>query len=733
MENDAYAFRLDRALLKLNIMTTEFPHKNALQYIGALATRAAVAAIALVLINTSLLQSAFADPPLPLPEYTLNDINGVDLLSLNLYLHQQIANIGSKAQPLTDTVYSATSGNWLANMVAPLLGHTPEDPYVGGADSFSPAYVRGDFAACAGWEPCTIVHFGSSQEIFQNVTSSGGATTYVAVQPTGATLTQNADGTFNYTERDGTSIIFYPPNTQGALPPSLAAEEVLYPDGRILHYWYNMLPDGQIVLTSITRSDGLQLHYTYGGLTIAVSNSTAAWQPSVASSITSIGTPSSCNGGNSTCASYWVLTSVTAINNAYEYCAPTALTCSLKMSWPTTSLSWSATAAGTGLLTITDPNDHQTVYTVDDDPNGSDYTTIGDFRTTNVQLPSGGNIAYTFCGVSCPWSGGYDLPINYPDLVESVSRSGDIWTYSASVTTPPSIPSSGVVTANGIIKNSVTDPAGASETTTAYDCNAEATYLPDWSPPPVITTAYDYMRTCVNPLVEFSNWQGETFTTKDYGFEIADAVMPEGNKTVYSWDARGNLQGETLYPTPSSSLSPINLSASYYPTCSNPLTCNEPNSTTDGNGNTTNYTYNASNGALASVSFPAVAVPNVGSVTPETVYTYVQRYAWVLNSSGSYVEAATPIWVRSTETYCRRSAMTSSGCAAGAADEVTKTFYYGPNSGPNNLFLRGVEVQSDGATHITCYGYDEYGNRISITKPNAGFTSLASCDQFTAQ
>jgi hypothetical protein len=33
-------------------------------------------------------------------------------------------------------------------------------------------------------------------------------------------------------------------------------------------------------------------------------------------------------------------------------------------------------------------------------------------------------------------------------------------------------------------------------------------------------------------------------------------------------------------------------------------------------------------------------------------------------------------------------------------------------------------VTADGVSHRTCYGYDRFGNQISVTTPNAG---MASC------
>ena len=69
------------------------------------------------------------------------------------------------------------------------------------------------------------------------------------------------------------------------------------------------------------------------------------------------------------------------------------------------------------------------------------------------------------------------------------------------------------------------------------------------------------------------------------------------------------------------------------------------------------------------------------------------------------------------------------GCAL-ANDEVITAYDYGPNSGPNNLLLRGVTVTaptgngSGTLTSRTCYSYDSRGNRISETGPGA---APASC------
>jgi hypothetical protein len=157
----------------------------------------------------------------------------------------------------------------------------------------------------------------------------------------------------------------------------------------------------------------------------------------------------------------------------------------------------------------------------------------------------------------------------------------------------------------------------------------------------------------------------------------------------------------------------------------------------DALGNETDYTYDAANGKVLTVMRPSVATSAYpAGVRPQTNYTYTQQAAWVLTATAGQYVASSPIWVLSTESYCLTSPATTDSstgqvdCAAGADDKVLKTYYYGPNSGPNNLFLRGVQVQASGATHVTCYGYDPLGHQVSVTTPSAGL-SLSSCDQFT--
>jgi hypothetical protein len=111
-------------------------------------------------------------------------------------------------------------------------------------------------------------------------------------------------------------------------------------------------------------------------------------------------------------------------------------------------------------------------------------------------------------------------------------------------------------------------------------------------------------------------------------------------------------------------------------------------------------------------------------VRPETRYAYAQRYAWVKNAVGGYERSSSPIWVLIQESTCLEgpAAADGSGCITGR--EQLTVYDYGPDSGPNNLLLRGKVVMAEGVGLRTCFAYDDLGNKISETSPRA---ALASC------
>ncbi len=203
-------------------------------------------------------------------------------------------------------------------------------------------------------------------------------------------------------------------------------------------------------------------------------------------------------------------------------------------------------------------------------------------------------------------------------------------------------------------------------------------------------------------------------------------VPPEGNQVQAQNDARGNVIWVRRSPKTGAGPGYLEATATFPSDCtsSDRRTCNQPTSTSDFNGNATDYAYDSAHGGVLTVTSPAV-----NGVRPQTRSAYVQRYARVSNGVGGYVQSATPVWVVTSTSSCRTSAATgnpSSPCAT-VGDEVLTQYDYGPDSGPNNLMLRGQTVTStDGGvttTLRTCYGYDANGNRISETSPNANLTS----------
>jgi YD repeat-containing protein len=202
--------------------------------------------------------------------------------------------------------------------------------------------------------------------------------------------------------------------------------------------------------------------------------------------------------------------------------------------------------------------------------------------------------------------------------------------------------------------------------------------------------------------------------------------LPEGQQYHIGY-LRGNVSGVRAVARPGTGAADLTSSTLYEISCSNVRICNRPKSTTDSNGNRTDFTYDPTHGGLRTETGPAVnpgSGSGAGLVRPETRHHYQQRSAWISDGAGSYQASAAPIWVRTSTSTCRASAATgneSAPCAGG--DEVLTTYDYGPDSGPNNLQVRGTIVSAGGESLRTCFGYDALGNKISETRPRAGLTT----------
>jgi hypothetical protein len=202
-----------------------------------------------------------------------------------------------------------------------------------------------------------------------------------------------------------------------------------------------------------------------------------------------------------------------------------------------------------------------------------------------------------------------------------------------------------------------------------------------------------------SPLLIRTNFRGGGIMTL-----LRDSRMNVIKRTYSSTDNTTVLTSETHFSTD----------------CLNILTCNKPEWAKDVSGNQTDFEYDPVHGNLVRETGPAV-----NGVRPETRYQYGQRYTWLKGSGSAYVKSADPIWVLESESYCRTSNHSNGACAAGASDEVVTTYDHGPDSGPNNLWLRGTAVTSEGVTLRSCITYDDFGNVIAETSPNANQSSCS--------
>jgi hypothetical protein len=222
-----------------------------------------------------------------------------------------------------------------------------------------------------------------------------------------------------------------------------------------------------------------------------------------------------------------------------------------------------------------------------------------------------------------------------------------------------------------------------------------------------------------------SNAKGTTYYTygTDFGSQgLKSFRTADGQETIFTRDARDNVTMIRTKAKPGSGIEDIVYTAAYPTSCSNRKTCNQPIYTVDERGNRTDYTYHEPSGAVLSITGPAV-----NGIRPETRYTYVLRNAWIASAAGGYEQVPDPVWLLASTSLCRSSAPTGNPDApcALADDEVRTTYDYGPEAGPNNLFLRSMVVSSGGGQSLrSCYEYDKLGRQVTRTEPSA---NLASC------
>lgn len=150
---------------------------------------------------------------------------------------------------------------------------------------------------------------------------------------------------------------------------------------------------------------------------------------------------------------------------------------------------------------------------------------------------------------------------------------------------------------------------------------------------------------------------------------------------------------------PSTGLPDIVTSATYPSSCGDPA-CNQPLSTTDARGNTTDYAYDSTHGGLLSVTGPA---PSGSGTRPEARYSYTE-------TSGEYRLTGVST--------CGSGA--ASACV-GTSNESLIVIGYDANGNVISLEERSGNTSGAGAVTATrTMTYDGVGNLLTVDGPISG-------------
>lgn len=514
------------------------------------------------------------------------------------------------------------------------------------------------------WGTAGVAGGNASQGVIQYCGAGG---TYMAVVGTSITLFCQSQGAFSPVRQDGTRL------------ETLSGGAYRFTRGDGTTYTYTpQYSGGPALLTEIRAPSGLVATVTYTTATAgsATQSRINAVQRNDGFQLRYTYTS---NVLSTTSFDWYRLIGVKAVNLTVDYCDPAALSCTYSITWPSATYTLTTQGDGSVTYTIADQAGRQTRIT------SSRVFSDVPYYVTGLKLPASATTdLFTYQYVQNPQLGRYISQANTPR--------GN-WQY-----TPSQTPAGSLV----YVAYQFQSPTGRTGAVLTID-------------------QYDPQN--ISPLTSVTTADGSFFSFDNVNpaNRLLQASRPD-QETIdsYSYDARGNITAIVTTPTAGSGLSPLTrASAAYDSSCANTLTCNKPNWTRDAMTRQTDYTYDPNHGGILTVTLPA----DSNGVRPQRRFAYTQRYAWYKNSSGSIVQAPSPVWLLTAERYCRTSAYVSGSCTP-TSDEVVIAYDYGPTSGANNLLLRGVTTTADSITHRTCYGYDKFGNRISETMPNA---ALGSC------
>jgi RHS repeat-associated protein len=549
----------------------------------------AAALPSLFFVSHAMAQSVGTDQPPPVRSPI--DANGINLINGSLYFGQVQIAVGVPG-----------SGGLVR-------------AYLGGLGSGA-LFSRDNLAG-------TINSSGSTYTVSVGAWSASftlSGSTFTSQQGDGSTLTLS--GT-NYTlvMRDGSTAVF---STTIAGGPGVAANvaritSLTRPNGEVDTYTYTA-HSYQIVpplffsgfrLDAVTNNFGYEIKYLYLG-----------------------------NGNNNI--TQFLLSRIIAINNAVDFCAPTATSCSgLTVTWPSITF-------GTTTPVVTDNLGRATTY-----------PSITASTTTTWVRPSGFTTTYTTDSSS---------------RVITVANGIGTWHYAYS-------------------------DVGAVRTTTVTDPNGHTRVV-------VSNTTTLLISSDTNGLSQSTNYLYDGFG------RVTKITRPETDFISYTYDARGNIKQVVV--TGKDQVSTLTTTADFDATCTLPAKCNRPNWTKDAKGNETDFTYSGSTGQMLTMVRPLGA----NGVRPETDYSYTSEYAWYKNSSGSIVQAASPISLLTQVSQCA----TTQTCI-GTLHSVQSAYNYGVAGVANNLLpVSLTQGAGDGSlAAVTSFVFDSVGNLYTAKDAGGNF------------
>jgi YD repeat-containing protein len=196
---------------------------------------------------------------------------------------------------------------------------------------------------------------------------------------------------------------------------------------------------------------------------------------------------------------------------------------------------------------------------------------------------------------------------------------------------------------------------------------------------------------------------GVTTLSYDQYLRTNKIQRPEGNSITVTYDGRGNILTRTLAAKPTAPAANISEYANFPATCTTSTikTCNKPIYMVDANGYRKNYSWYLTNGGLDTetdgLNSSGTCVIS-GGVCPQISQTYYPFSG--IDNSALYLLVS-----KTQKIY--------------ATHSTTQAIYY---KNTQTYPIAKTVDDSGGSNLTTCYSFDDVGNNISRTLPNAGLT-----------